>query len=67
MADNKLKSLTEIFNENFFRIPDFQRGFSWKKEQLQDFWEDLINLKNECPYIYLICYFCIKHKEHVIN
>jgi uncharacterized protein with ParB-like and HNH nuclease domain len=47
MADNKLKSLTEIFNENFFRIPDFQRGFSWGKEQLQDFWEDLVNLKKD--------------------
>jgi uncharacterized protein with ParB-like and HNH nuclease domain len=47
MADNKLKSLTEIFNENFFRIPDFQRGFSWEKSQLDDFWEDLINLKED--------------------
>ena len=47
MADNKLQSLTEIFNEKFFRIPDFQRGFSWGKEHLEDFWEDLINLKDE--------------------
>lgn len=47
MADNKLQSLTEIFNEKFFRIPDFQRGFSWGKDQLEDFWEDLINLKDE--------------------
>ena len=29
MADNKLLSLNEIFNEKFFRIPDFQRGYSW--------------------------------------
>lgn len=46
MADNRLKSLTEIFNEKFFRIPDFQRGFSWQNPQLQDFWEDLLNLKS---------------------
>ena len=45
MAENKLQSLTEIFNEKFFRIPDFQRGYSWEIEQLEDFWEDLINLK----------------------
>ena len=31
MADNKLQSLTEIFNEKFFRIPDFQRGYSWDR------------------------------------
>ncbi|CAM1346981.1 DUF262 domain-containing protein [Tenacibaculum insulae] len=47
MADNKLQSLTEIFNEKFFRIPDFQRGFSWETNQLEDFWEDLINLKED--------------------
>lgn len=47
MADNKLQSLTEIFNEKFFRIPDFQRGYSWGKTQLEDFWEDLINLKSD--------------------
>lgn len=47
MADNKLQSLTEIFNEKFFRIPDFQRGYSWEVRQLEDFWEDLINLKDD--------------------
>lgn len=47
MADNKLQSLTEIFNQKIFRIPDFQRGYSWGQEQLDDFWEDIINLKEE--------------------
>jgi uncharacterized protein with ParB-like and HNH nuclease domain len=45
MADNKLLSLTEIFNQKFFRIPDFQRGFSWQEDQLDDFWDDIQNLK----------------------
>ncbi|MBT7610588.1 MAG: DUF262 domain-containing protein, partial [Bacteriovoracaceae bacterium] len=45
MSDNKLKSLTHIFNESFFRIPDFQRGYSWGEHQLNDFWEDIENLK----------------------
>ena len=47
MADNKLQSLTEIFNQKIFRIPDFQRGYSWEEDQLEDFWEDVINLKEE--------------------
>lgn len=46
MTDNKLRSLNEIFTRNLFRIPDFQRGYSWEKLQLEDFWEDLIQLKN---------------------
>lgn len=45
MADNKLQSLSEIFNQRFFRIPDFQRGYSWEERQLLDFWDDLENLK----------------------
>jgi len=47
MAENKLQSLSEIFNEKFFRIPDFQRGYSWGKNQLEDFWEDILNLKKD--------------------
>ena len=47
MTNNKLQSLTEIFNEKIFRIPDFQRGYSWQKPQLDDFWDDLVNLKED--------------------
>lgn len=45
MANNELKTLVEIFNNSFFRIPDYQRGYAWQLEQLEDFWEDLENLK----------------------
>ncbi len=44
MAENKLQSLTEIFNNKFFRIPDYQRGYAWQIEHLEDFWEDLESL-----------------------
>lgn len=47
MSETKLKSLNEIFNHRIFRIPDFQRGYSWDTNQLTDFWEDIINLKEE--------------------
>lgn len=47
MSDNKLLSLNEIFNQKFFRIPDFQRGYSWEKSQLEDFSEDLFNLNTD--------------------
>jgi len=46
MADSKLISLQKIFTENIFRIPDFQRGYSWGQDQLEDFWDDLMNLKS---------------------
>lgn len=36
-----LRNLTTLFNERLFRIPDYQRGYSWGKHQLEDFWDDL--------------------------
>jgi hypothetical protein len=47
-----LKSLSELFNRRIYRIPDYQRGYSWMVEdgedhQLKDFWDDLIRLGGE--------------------
>lgn len=47
MSDSKLQSLSEIFNNKIFRIPDFQRGYSWEERQLDDFWEDISNLNSD--------------------
>ena len=37
--------MAEIFNQKFFRIPDYQRGYAWGEKELKDFWEDLQNLE----------------------
>lgn len=41
------KSLDSLFEKKIFRIPDYQRGYAWQREQLIDFWEDLINLSGD--------------------
>ena len=41
---NDLLSLQKIFNETIFRIPDYQRGYSWSNQQLEEFWSDLTSL-----------------------
>ena len=46
MVSNGLKDIARIFEGNVFRIPDYQRGYSWTKKQLDDFWEDLENLSD---------------------
>lgn len=38
------KPLDSLFKEKLFRVPDYQRGYAWQREQLDAFWEDLINL-----------------------
>ena len=44
---NNLQSVEDIFVKSIFRVPDYQRGYSWRKEQLNDFWDDLENLGPE--------------------
>ncbi|WP_295537523.1 DUF262 domain-containing protein [uncultured Pseudacidovorax sp.] len=43
---SELKSLSRIFTESVFRIPDYQRGYSWEERHLKDFWSDLIQLSS---------------------
>ncbi|MCK9236274.1 MAG: DUF262 domain-containing protein [Weeksellaceae bacterium] len=41
---NTLETLSSIFSNKILRIPDYQRGYSWEKEQLEDLWNDLSNI-----------------------
>lgn len=41
---SELKSLSKIFTEVIFRIPDYQRGYSWEEKHLKDFWGDIEQL-----------------------
>lgn len=39
------KSMNEYLSDNYY-IPMNQRDYSWGEEQLEDFWEDLLSVKN---------------------
>ncbi|MDA3843326.1 MAG: DUF262 domain-containing protein [Candidatus Kapabacteria bacterium] len=42
-----LSSLEDIFDKRvLFRIPDYQRGYSWEDKQIQQLWDDIISLKS---------------------
>ena len=36
-----MDSLEAVFNGRIFRIPDYQRGYSWETGQLSDLWSDI--------------------------
>lgn len=40
----ELFTVSRIFTECLYRIPDYQRGYSWSLDQLRDFWLDLEQL-----------------------
>ena len=36
------QKIPDIFANNYFRIPDYQRGYAWKADkQLPDLWDDI--------------------------
>src|SRR3954452_11224808 len=45
--DAQLLTLSKIFTERLFRIPDYQRGYAWTEKQLKDFWSDVCQLEND--------------------
>ena len=45
--DSQLLTLSKIFTERLFRIPDYQRGYAWTSKHLQDFWNDITQLDKD--------------------
>ena len=45
--NNDLVSLSQLFDQRIYRIPDYQRGYAWASDQLDDFWDDLNNLSED--------------------
>lgn len=46
MANNKSMefgtwTMSDIIENRYFRVPDYQRGYAWSKRQLEEFWEDI--------------------------
>lgn len=39
-----LLTLDDLFTKRLFRIPDYQRGYAWTNKELDEFWEDLVNI-----------------------
>ena len=40
ILDNVI-SLQQLFHQRVFRVPDYQRGYSWERRHVQDFLDDL--------------------------
>ncbi len=47
---NQALSLSEVFDKRLFRIPDYQRGYSWREKQLEQFWDDLVSMGDRRHY-----------------
>ena len=53
-----INSIFDLSRRTPFRIPRFQRGFSWDKENIEEFWDDL---KSTDKY-----FFIIHHESYLV-
>ena len=60
-----MKAIKEIFQNAVYRIPDYQRGYSWETPHLEDFWQDLQNLqKGHIHYTGMISVELVEENEY---
>jgi len=45
------KEVQDIFSLGYFKIPRFQRPYSWDVDEVESFWDDIINEKSENYFI----------------
>ena len=36
------KKVRDVFNNEIFSIPNYQRDYAWRKKNLEDLWENLL-------------------------
>lgn len=45
------KEIQDIFSSGYFQIPRFQRPYSWGKDEVENFWSDIIGDKTDSYFI----------------
>ncbi len=45
--EGNLLSISKIFTEKLLRIPDYQRGYAWTNKEVNEYWNDLIQLEDD--------------------
>lgn len=63
-----MESLKALFSDSrVFRIPDYQRGYAWENDQLEDLWDDITDIqKDNKQYATHYCgTICVEEKKEV--
>ncbi|CAI2554837.1 hypothetical protein LAKU_13c00270 [Apilactobacillus kunkeei EFB6] len=44
--ESDVKTMDSLFRENNFNVPFYQREYAWKKDEIDDLWNDLMDVVN---------------------
>lgn len=56
MSNSITVNLKELFSNKVFRIPHYQRGYSWEERQLSDLWDDINDISKDDDGYYISHY-----------
>jgi Protein of unknown function DUF262 len=45
LQEPKLYTLNEVLHDRLFRVPPYQRGYSWTRKEREDLFQDLRNVR----------------------
>lgn len=46
LISSHVRTMSDVFKKNHFNIPFYQRDYAWEKDQIDDFWSDLMDVVN---------------------
>ena len=46
LQEPKLYTLNEVLHDRLFRVPPYQRGYSWTSKERSDLFQDLQNVRD---------------------
>lgn len=58
-----LKTIKDLFQTGLFFVPDYQRGYAWTNEQIDDFFDDLKNTVDRNPDLHFTGTFTVINKN----
>ena len=61
------RRIRNLFQDSFYRIPRFQRPYSWVREQLEDFWDDAIQSDDSDYFIGSMVVYEDSERENLFN
>jgi uncharacterized protein with ParB-like and HNH nuclease domain len=65
IMDSSPATLRELFEGKYFRIPRYQRPYSWERIHLEDFWHDAVQSRSKEDYFIGSLVASKPRKEHV--
>ena len=61
------QEIKKVFETNYYKIPRFQRAYSWEKENITDFWSDIKTNSNGNYFLGSMVVYISKDYRYIVD